>query len=174
MASTIDNNLARPIDGSDTPTNVVSQAPILSGGDVVRTSSMAINFDCSTGDGSTALTSGKTVGLVALPANSVVTKLVVWQIDAFGAAVDFGWEDSAGSISQEEDDFVNEFATGADTVAVHNGAFYAGTPLEQGTGMPPLGASGGYLTMTAKGSCTAASKGQLYVEYITFGGTGSN
>ena len=175
MASTIDNNLARPLDGSDTPTNVVSEAPILSGGDVPRVSSIAVNFDCSTGDGSTALTSGDTNALAALPANAVVTKLIVWQIDAFGSTADFGWEDSAGSITQTEDAFVDGMASGADSVAVSHGGLYASTPLDHATGnMPPLGASGGYLTMTARGTLTAASKGQLYCEYIVFGGTGSN
>jgi len=175
MASTIDNNLAKPIDGSDTPSAVVSEAPILSGGDVPRVSSVAVNFDCSSGDGSTALVSGKTNALIALPANALVTKLIVWQIDAFGAGVDFGWEDSAGSISQTEDAFVDEMASSADSVAISHGGLYAGTPLDHAVGnMPPLGASGGYVTMTAKGTLTAASKGQVYCEYIVFGGNGSN
>ena len=175
MASTIDNNIARPIDGSAAPAEVVTQAPILSGGDVPRVSSVAVNFDCSDGDGSTALTSGKTNALAALPANAVVTKLIVWQIDAFGSTVDFGWEVSTGSISQTEDAFVDGMASSADTMAVSHGGLYAATPLDHAVGnMPPLGASGGYLTMTAKGSLTAASKGQLYCEYIVFGGTGSN
>ena len=66
-------------------------------------------------------------------------------------------------------------ASGADSVAVSHGGLYAGTPLDHAVGnMPPLGASGGYVTMTSKGSLTTASGGQIYVEYIVFGGTGSN
>lgn len=179
MATCIDNNIARPIDGSPTPANVVQQAPILSGGDIPRMSSAAVNFDCSDGDGATALISGKTNALVALPANAVITKLVVWQIDAWGAAIDFGWEDTTGSgtgsETNVEDALIDGFASSADTVRVSDGGTKASSTQEGSSGqMPPLGAEGGYLIMTAKGTLTAASKGQLYVEYIVFGGNGSN
>ena len=176
MATSIDFNLARPIDGSATPTNVIEATPILSGGDVTRVSSASVTFDCSQDDASgTVMASGETKSLIALPANAVVIRCIVWQIGAFGAGVDFGWEDSSGSITQTEDAFINEFATGADTVAVSHGGKYAGTPLEHAPGlMPPLGASGGYVTMTSKGSLTLASAGKIYVEYIVFSGAGAN
>ena len=175
MASTIDNNIARPIDGSPTPANVIQQAPILSGGDIPRMSSAAVNFDCSNGDGATALTNGITNALVALPANAVVVSIIVWQIDAFGDTVDFGWEDSTGGITNVENALIDGMVDSADTIAVSGGYTKTSSTAEHGAGtMPPLGADGGYITMTAKGTLTAASKGQLYVEYIVFGGNGSN
>ena len=176
MASTIDFQLAQPIDGSATPTNVIRHSNILSGGDVPRVSSVAVSFDCSQDDkAGTVMASGETKALIALPANAVVVRCVVWQIDAFGAAVDFGFEDSTGSISQVEDAFVDGMASGANTVAVSHGGLYASTPLDHAVGnMQPLGTGGGYVTMTSKGSLTTASKGQIYVEYIVFGGEGSN
>ena len=175
MATTIDFNLARPIDGSEAPTNVINPTPILSGGDVTRVSSAAVSFDCSQDDiGGTVLASGETKSLIHLPANAVVIRCIVWQVGAFGAGVDFGWEDTA-ALTQTEDAFIDGMASGADTVAVSHGGLYAGTPLDHAVGnMPPLGASGGYVTMTSKGSLTTASGGQIYVEYIVFGGTGSN
>jgi len=176
MASTIDFNLARPTGSGAPPTNAIAHDRVLSGGDVPRVSSVAVSFDCSQDDiGGTVMASGETKALIALPANAVVTKCIVWQIDAFGATVDFGWEDSTGSVSQTEDAFIDGMASGADTVAVSHGGLYASTPLDHAVGnMPPLGASGGYVTMTSGGSLTTASKGQMYIEYIVFAGTGSN
>ena len=98
MASTIDFNLARPIDGSAAPTNVINSTPILSGGDVTRVSSASVSFDCSQDDiGGTVMASGETKSLIQLPANAVVVRCIVWQIGAFGAGVDFGWEDTAAA-----------------------------------------------------------------------------
>tara|TARA_Y100001938_G_C7976306_1_gene371920 strand:+ start:69 stop:599 length:531 start_codon:yes stop_codon:yes gene_type:complete len=176
MASTIDFNLAQPVDGSAVPTNVIRHSNILSGGDVPRVSSVAVSFDCSQDDlGGTVMATGETKALIALPANAVVVRCVVWQINAFGATVDFGWEDSSGTVTQTEDAFIDAMASGADTVAVSHGGLYAATPLDHAVGnMPPLGTGGGYVTMTSRGSLTTASKGQIYVEYIVFGGDGSN
>ena len=164
MASTIDFNLA----------GALGNVKLLSGGDVSRTNEVCLSFTTSDGAGA-ALTIGQTVAMYALPANAIALRCVVWQIDDFGSAMDFGWEDSTGSVTKQEDSLVDAMPFGANTVAVSVNSQFAATPLEHGVGKwQPLGADGGYLTMTATGTTTAASKGQIFFEYIVMDGEGSN